>query len=532
MTMLKTSLYENQKFNHNELIKRRRALLVDKAGNGKCKGGIARIQTSEGLIKFKDLLKDAPYGVSQPNRKITVSTRNGVKRITHFYKEANCKLNYITFTNGTTTTGTDDHPILVLRNNEVVFIKMKYIKLGDYVAFSKEPAHVYTESSADSTYQTFILLGKSTVTGEYSDSALPGLKESLEYDSSLPKDVWKGSVLQKKYFIKGLIIAGGFIRDTTIEIKLPNRIVACDVASIALSIGLNITLIDTSVVLIGHSIESMSDCFLQNPIDENNIKYTHGLDKLMNTFDYSRQPTIPLIYNNGLEFVMAEYSYENTPVMTVSEYSLLKLGKYNPLYKLTEYTYHQVTQKESTAEDVYDVTVQDEHEFLSDGIINHNTLSCLAAFATLKEHKKLDIMIVLTPLNAYKKLVWKNDAASKTLLKTVDIEVLHKRYESNPTKIRQVVETFDVIYAKHSHVRQIPEMFQMLTQEFKTLVVFDEVHAFKNPNSALTVRAKYALQRAYAIWSLTATPLSKKYGRHLQHCQFYISLVSWAISHI
>ena len=35
------------------------------------------------------------------------------------------------------------------------------------------------------------------------------------------------------------------------------------------------------------------------------------------------------------------------------------------------------------------------------------------------------------------------------------------------------------------------------------------MHAFKNPTSALTIRAKMALCKSYATWALTATPLSR-----------------------
>ena len=72
-----------------------------------------------------------------------------------------------------------------------------------------------------------------------------------------------------------------------------------------------------------------------------------------------------------------------------------------------------------------------------------------------------------------------------------------------------MLEQFPVVYGRHSHVKLCGYFITFLIQNFKTLVVIDEVHKFKNPKSSLTCYARLVLKGREALWALTATPLNK-----------------------
>lgn len=159
---------------------------------------------------------------------------------------------------------------------------------------------------------------------------------------------------------------------------------------------------------------------------------------------------------------------------------------------------------------------------LTDKVGSGKSLSVLFAFSLLKEKGKLTNMLVLTPLSAYAKEVWKKDIVKFTTLKCIDIEVLAKRIEGHFDKIDLLLNQYDVIYGKHSHVKQILPLIQLLCSQPGMLLVTDEVHALKTPNTSLTVAFKTASRLTKNFWGLTGTPLSK----NLEDTYNIINLIS------
>lgn len=150
------------------------------------------------------------------------------------------------------------------------------------------------------------------------------------------------------------------------------------------------------------------------------------------------------------------------------------------------------------------------------------TMVCLYAFAVLKEFNKADNLLVLTPLSAYEKQVWKADIDKWTNLKSIDIESLLMKLQNFPQSLEKLLKYYNVIYAKHSHLKQ-PKIAEFITMIFNTsrcLTVCDEVHAFKNSKSKLTMLAKLYLRATYGLWGLTATPLSKNLEDTYNICNF------------
>lgn len=137
------------------------------------------------------------------------------------------------------------------------------------------------------------------------------------------------------------------------------------------------------------------------------------------------------------------------------------------------------------------------------------SFTTLASFLHLKNNGKLDTMVVLTPRNAYQRLVWESEVSKWSTAKAIDIEALYKRAGNSPERIKLYLDKYPIVYGKHTHVNSLPDVLRLITQVSKTLVVIDELHKFKNPKSTMSINARLCLKDRYAIWGLTATPLSK-----------------------
>lgn len=137
------------------------------------------------------------------------------------------------------------------------------------------------------------------------------------------------------------------------------------------------------------------------------------------------------------------------------------------------------------------------------------TVCCLYAYAILKQYKRLDTMFVMTPLSAYSKKVWESDLKKFFNLKCIDLDTLVKRCTTSNEDLSRMLKIYDVIYAKHSHVHQVGDFIDRIMTSGRVLTVIDEAHKLKNPKSSLTVNVRNYTRNTYALWCLTATPLSK-----------------------
>lgn len=148
---------------------------------------------------------------------------------------------------------------------------------------------------------------------------------------------------------------------------------------------------------------------------------------------------------------------------------------------------------------------------LSDKCGGGKSMSVLYAFSYLKEKALMKNLLVLTPLSAYEKEVWKKDMQKFTTFTYIDIKDLLKLYKSNRNKLSQILDKYDVIYGKHTNVKQ--EEFRSLIVELAslstTLFCVDEVHAFRNPKSAMTLQLRDITKNVRAFWAITATTISR-----------------------
>lgn len=139
---------------------------------------------------------------------------------------------------------------------------------------------------------------------------------------------------------------------------------------------------------------------------------------------------------------------------------------------------------------------------LTDRVGSGKSLSTLYSFCYLKEKGFADRMIVFTPLNAYTKRVWAKDIDKFTKLSCTD-------FDSVKSETPDALKKHDVIYCKHTHLKQDYELLRVVCSDPKTLVVVDEVHAFKNPSSQLTKALKHVIENTVLFWGITGTTLSR-----------------------
>lgn len=137
------------------------------------------------------------------------------------------------------------------------------------------------------------------------------------------------------------------------------------------------------------------------------------------------------------------------------------------------------------------------------------TLSVLGAFDYLKTKGRVDRLLAMAPKNAYEKRVWESEVKRHSNLRVIDLETIKGIVGSaNPDRVEKLLEKFDVIFCKHSHLRNSLDYIRLITRG-RTIICIDEAHAFKNPTAKLTVLCRIILKQAFAVWALTATPLSK-----------------------
>lgn len=148
---------------------------------------------------------------------------------------------------------------------------------------------------------------------------------------------------------------------------------------------------------------------------------------------------------------------------------------------------------------------------LSDKCGGGKSLSVLYAFALLKKHGKMNTMLVLTPLSAYEKEVWKKDIVKFTNMKCIDIETLSEIVMGSEERLNKALQTFDIVYGKHTHVKQLKykECLDLIIKRKDNLFVNDEVHAFRNSRSTLTQIMRDFASHSTTFWGVTATTISR-----------------------
>jgi len=138
------------------------------------------------------------------------------------------------------------------------------------------------------------------------------------------------------------------------------------------------------------------------------------------------------------------------------------------------------------------------------------TLTCLAAFIKLYNAGKATHLFVFTPLSAYAKKVWHLETEKHTSAKAISIDSLISETKGKLDVAEEMLKDYQIVYGKHTMFRD-PLNFSFITKlmgKINPILVYDEIHAFRNPKAIVTKYARQVNKSAIAIWGLTATPLS------------------------
>lgn len=124
---------------------------------------------------------------------------------------------------------------------------------------------------------------------------------------------------------------------------------------------------------------------------------------------------------------------------------------------------------------------------LTDRVGSGKSLSILYSFAILKERSKLSNLLVLTPLSAYSKEVWKKDILKFTTLTCIDLETLYKLSNHSLSKLQHLLSQYSIIYGKHTHVKSYTKFLQVICSLPSTLLTIDECFTY---NTRVLCRGK------------------------------------------
>lgn len=137
------------------------------------------------------------------------------------------------------------------------------------------------------------------------------------------------------------------------------------------------------------------------------------------------------------------------------------------------------------------------------------TLVCLTSFISLYNRNHVDNLLVLTPRNAYQYKVWDSECRKHTTIRAIDLEELHNLCGRDTKRVLAKIAQYKVVYTKHSIVSKYADYISWLRQLTRFVVVYDEIHAIRNPKTSLHRLTRFAIQNSYVLWGATATPLSK-----------------------
>lgn len=132
----------------------------------------------------------------------------------------------------------------------------------------------------------------------------------------------------------------------------------------------------------------------------------------------------------------------------------------------------------------------------------------LYSFAYLYSKGLAKRLVVFAPRNAHEKEVWKPQIERFTNFRCVDFESVEK-WVGSGRSVASSLEGYQIIYAKHTSLRNNPKLCAALCHsEPKTVVVVDEVHAFRGQRTGLSASASMVLSKVYSLWGITATDYS------------------------
>lgn len=149
-------------------------------------------------------------------------------------------------------------------------------------------------------------------------------------------------------------------------------------------------------------------------------------------------------------------------------------------------------------EDVGDIEVEDTHEYLSQGVINHNTLLTLHLAKHLQETEDVKTIFCIpkSARAAYTKELEKKLETSYVMINT-----------DSPLKNDEDINNSPFILIEFPVLGNYIDMLVEYVKNNKTYIFIDEAHALCSPKSAQTSYMKMIRDNCVGCYSISASPL-------------------------
>lgn len=223
-------------------------------------------------------------------------------------------------------------------------------------------------------------------------------------------------------------------------------------------------------------------------------------------FGRSFVSTLDNIRNRGRN---PTYRFLNELLDAAAQSGLGGCAEYEAVSDLTSrhYFYDPVVGLEEGEAEVFDIEVDDSrHWFVSNGLVNHNTLECIAAQCYLWEKKpELRPIIVTTTSAMYQ---WAGEFDKFTT--GVSCHLAEGSPDKRLATYEEYVETWDpehpsVLILNYDRMRIDNRKIRKLIEDIPYVIYFDEVTAVKNPASATHIAAARLSHEANRAYGITAT---------------------------
>lgn len=137
------------------------------------------------------------------------------------------------------------------------------------------------------------------------------------------------------------------------------------------------------------------------------------------------------------------------------------------------------------------------------------TLIELASVCYLLNNHHIEKTFISVPLVSYTKKSWQSECSIHTNLSFIDLDTLLHLSAGSVSRAISILKDYQLCIFKHTAVKRHLSFIKDLVSHYKSMVIIDEVQAFKNPKSTLTRLSRQAFASAFAFHTITATPLSR-----------------------
>lgn len=449
----KLTLRNYQKQMVINLLYQKRFVIGEDPGLGKCVTGDTLIQTDEGLVPIQDM-HDWSHMKPDSFEKIThpwrVAVGSETLPVKNFYYGGVKATIRVKTRYGFEVEGSRIHPLLVKRPEGLVWVKLEDLRKGDYLCVARQ----------ESTFPLYDPLRE--------ELEVNGVRQVTAVAKTVPPYVLKGSRQSNIEFLKDL-----FERDGSVTLN-----------------GLEWSSASETFV---RQVQIMLTRF--GVIAKKSSEKGYGREPLSWRLTIEGQDAV--IFQEQIGFLSQCKKEQLKEALTLSSSSLTSHYFYDPVVSLEE-----------NETEVYDIEVDDaRHWFVGNGLMNHNTLECIAALCYMWEKEPDIVPVIITTTSAL------HQFAGEIRRFTHGVEAIV--VEGSPQKRLKTYESFfknwspdkpTVLLTNYPRLRNDrTELLEAIPEGCKLCVFADEIQAVKNPDSATHHAVKNLSAKCERFYGMTAT---------------------------